>query len=214
MHQARECLYFVVRACSFLLVVVWPLNPSSAWELDEHFEIAKLAYIRACDRLVEEYDTRLSDSTSENEIVELLMSSQRLNQIACREKDRIAERYARAVAFTDHVESPKALADEFKSQVQAGSLIAYAKIALNNSSHFWPEVQSTWEHYHVEALDLAEDALKHESILKQEQAFELALYYTAFADHHLQDAFASGHSGFARINSSPNSALRKCAVRC
>lgn len=33
---------------------------------------------------------------------------------------------------------------------------------------------------------------------------ELALFHAAYADHHLQDAFANGHSGFARINSPPN----------
>jgi hypothetical protein len=81
-------------------------------------------------------------------------------------------------------------------------------VTARNACHFAPESWRTWEHYHDQALSLAEqahsmgsvgssqDKTNEERALYQSKAAELeneAWVTNGFGDHYLQDSFASGH---------------------
>ena len=83
----------------------------------------------------------------------------------------------------------------------------YYLLALENSSHFNPTTMETWREHHQAALERALEASRADG-LSRLQAWGEALRENAFADHMLQDSFASGHMGFNRRASSAAAAKR------
>jgi len=78
--------------------------------------------------------------------------------------------------------------------------------AINNYKHFYPASVTLWRHDHTHAMESA-IALSNTSSIELAEQFEQALAIEAFAQHYLQDSFASGHMGFNRLASSNATAL-------
>lgn len=66
----------------------------------------------------------------------------------------------------------------------------YAELALENVAHFGWHNMKAYCKYHQRALKLAIEA---EGNTVEDPVFRKAVYYNAFADHFLTDAFAAGH---------------------
>lgn len=64
------------------------------------------------------------------------------------------------------------------------------ELALDNNVHFgWHNIVA-YCHHHAQALELARKADQHD---ENDPTWRRALFYNAFADHFLTDAFAAGH---------------------
>jgi hypothetical protein len=88
----------------------------------------------------------------------------------------------------------------------ATSKTNYLRLALRNGSHFHPQATREWREIHAQAITEALAASQMQGVL-QFEAFETAFAHSAFADHFLQDCFASGHMGFNRPASSAAASL-------
>jgi hypothetical protein len=162
--------------------------PSAAWSFREHEAIGDASYRAACKQIRERLDAR--------ELAADAPERSRL-RIACGDLAESAQLYGQATALAaDHVVEP----EDFLSASggwQAVNWWTYVRLALVNSEHFHPLAPRSWSKHHQRATQLARDAYALEG-MAQIEAFERARFENAFADHMLQDAFASGHMGFNR----------------
>ena len=105
----------------------------------------------------------------------------------------------------DHTESPEQL-----TSPRLGSLVVgyrrMTTLVINNFRHFHPVSVTSWRHDHAAALMLASEA-SHDRGVELAERFERALAIESFAQHYLQDSFASGQMGFNRLASSNATAL-------
>ncbi len=183
---------------AFLVAVLIALlakpRPAAAWTFREHEEIGSRAYVDACRALAQ----KLADRTDEALRARLDM--------ACRNVDVAAVLYGKANGTAgDRISDP----EEFLSSIgafRATSRLHYLRLKIVNSDHFHPKTARQWRHFHRSALDRAVRASALAGV-DQIDAFELAVYANAFADHFLQDAFCSGHMGFNRPASSASASL-------
>jgi hypothetical protein len=104
----------------------------------------------------------------------------------------------------DHLSSP----DDFKEKMAAAAVLdlgKYISSALENSAHFHPEAPRAWRKYHALAIAAAAAIGKTSTSAMQDLVrFEDAFYTEAYASHFLQDSFAAGHGGFARVATRPS----------
>ncbi len=179
------------------IVVIFIVDVSWAYEYHEHATIGEMSYKAACEKLI-----NAKNKFTENE-------KNLLNYIACDNYLMLAKTYGQATALAgDHIDSPEKFTSEYvQGANDADSTLKYLLNAKTNSSHFYPEVKTNWEKHHQEALNLANKARDYRDFIEIRNAFKKAFYWNAFADHFLHDAFASGHVGFNRITTKPNTAL-------
>lgn len=125
-----------------------------------------------------------------------LEKRQRLH-VACGTLEVTAQLYGQATALAgDHVATPDAFLSA-SGGWQAVSFWTYLRLAVVNADHFHPMAPRVWSRHHQRAKRLALAASRRAG-MAQLEAFERAFFESAFADHMLHDAFASGHMGFNR----------------
>ncbi|MCH8882515.1 MAG: hypothetical protein IIA41_03335 [SAR324 cluster bacterium] len=180
------------------------------WEFNEHQALGTAAYEAACKTI----DAKIT--AAGNPLIE---GGEQLKAAVCPRSPELLKsasvRYGRLNAFlADHISDPKKI-ERIDSQIEGDSVVVLAALALRNDDHFWPNVKLRWEEHHLKALELALNAGKHKTEeggweerpgggdLDKLRDFRRAIYWNAFGDHFLQDAFSIGHSGFARAGSSP-----------
>ena len=127
-------------------------------------------------------------------------------EIACGNLSVVSQLYGQATALAgDYLRRPEDLL-----AASVGKKIAdrkeYLRLALVNSTHYHPLAPRAWREHHKRALDFATRGAAR-SGLGAIEAFELAFYFSAFADHFLHDSFVSGHMGFNRSASSVAASL-------
>lgn len=119
---------------------------------------------------------------------------------------RRAQAYGQATAIGgDHLSSPEDFLERSHGN-QIASALVYAGLGLRNHDHFHPVAPRTWRRVRAQALDEAVSAAAL-SGTSQVALFERAFLRHAFADHFLEDTFASGHMGFNRSGSATVAAL-------
>jgi hypothetical protein len=183
-----------------LLLVVglaaWP-RPARAWKTVEHQEVGTAAYLGACAEVVAVVDAAPSDEAVRARL-----------EIACGANLAILARlYGDATAIAaDFVGDPSELLSP-SGAWRFSSPTHYYLLALENSAHFNPMATVSWREYHQIALDQASTAAVAQGLARVD-AWERAVRENAFADHLLQDSFASGHMGFNRRASSAAAAKR------
>jgi hypothetical protein len=168
------------------------------WESYEHQEIGRTSYAQACEQIAAEVAVRAAADAR---------LAARLERACGRNAAVAARLYGDATAIAgDHLSDPH----EFLSHLGAwrfNSRKSYWLLALENSEHFNPKSTRSWRAYHGQAVDYALRAARADG-LEMIESFELAFYENAFADHFLQDSFASGHMGFNRPATSAGAAKR------
>jgi hypothetical protein len=181
-----------MRRLLLVVILAWPL-PAAAWSFREHTEIGEESYAAACAQVALEQKI-----DGAKEVCEAATDPVRARWcLACRVYT--PSLYGQSVAIAgDHVGSPEALMS-VAGQRTATSLADYAFLALVNTGHYHPNSPRNWRTFHDRALAVA--AARHDGGAMA-QDFEKAFYTSAYADHFLHDAFASGHMGFSRASSS------------
>jgi hypothetical protein len=171
------------------LAVAASPRAAHAWATTEHQEIGAASYLGACAAV--EAMVAAEDGGARERF-----------ELACgRNRAVLARLYGDATAIAgDFVGHPSELlsptgAWRFQSRKH------YFLLALENSSHFNPMATQSWREHHLSAVEHAVVAARAEGIRRIE-AWEEAVRESAFADHLLQDSFASGHMGFNRRASS------------
>jgi hypothetical protein len=178
-------------ACIVSIVVCMFAAPraAQAWGTAEHQEIGTAAYLGACQAVAAAL-AKTSDA-----------EAARFELVCGRNRAVLARLYGDATAIAgDFVGHPSELLSPAGAW-RFSSPKHYYLLALENSSHFNPMATQTWREYHEAALGHALAAAAAEG-LPAIDAFEQAMRENAFADHLLQDSFASGHMGFNRRASS------------
>jgi hypothetical protein len=169
---------------------------ASAWETPEHQEIGSTSYLAACADV--EAAVRGNPGEGVGARFELACGSNR---------PVFAQLYGDATAIAgDFVGHPRELLSP-EGAWRFSSPTHYYRLALENSSHFNPMATQSWREYHQVALGHALEAAAAEGLARVD-AWEQAMRENAFADHLLQDSFASGHMGFNRRASSAAAAKR------
>lgn len=122
--------------------------------------------------------------------------------------DERVDRYSQAVALSgDYVETADRWLQNYPTGIrESNDFKHFLKLALANEGHFHPGNRETWKEAHHMALAYAFRASSATNPTERDTLTWSAILYEAFADHFLQDAFASGHSGFARGATPPNAA--------
>jgi len=169
-----------------------------AWNYLEHVDLGGEGYRQACGELARRLGAK-SDSTRSGEV-------QVRYEIACGNLGVVSGLYGQATGLAgDFLKRPKDLLSASVGK-KVASRANYIQLALVNSSHFHPLTPRVWREHHERAVSLAlEGASRHG--LAAIDAFEVAFYYSAFADHFLHDSFVSGHMGFNRAASSVSASL-------
>lgn len=164
---------------------------AGAWASAEHQVIGQTAYRRACDDLAAIVAARPQAPGVADRL-----------EFACgRNRDALADVYGDACAIAgDFLGEPS----EFMSISGAWrwtSKKSYLLLALENSQHFNPMATKEWAKYHEQAV-VEGLAGAHTDGLPMVEKAQLMLQESAFADHFMTDAFASGHMGFNRTATS------------
>jgi hypothetical protein len=173
-------------------------NDAHAWNYVEHVDLAGEAYRLACVELA----TRLKPAEGKPASAD----KQVRYDIACANLSVVSQLYGQATALAgDYLRRPE---DLFVASVgkKIASRKEYLRLALVNSTHYHPLAPRAWREHHQQAIDYATKGAA-ESGLGAIEAFELAFYFSAFADHFLHDSFVSGHMGFNRSASSVAASL-------
>ncbi len=178
-------------AAAALLATVGTASVAQAWGFLEHQAMGTDGYREACADVARELHITPADGPSKTDV-------EARYYVACREFP--AALYGQACALAgDHVRTPEDLLS-VTGEWAAASRKTYAFLALVNTGHFHPHSPRNWRDFHGKALEAAAGtATSGVALVKQ---FERAFYTSAFADHFLQDTFASGHMGFNRVSSS------------
>jgi hypothetical protein len=183
-------------------------TPLRAWNFSEHQIIGRHAYAQACDEL------RRDEKAIEGQAavrLALACAPAPADLFAPAEEKRRSIRYeplnyaeepvyGEACGLADHIRDPKDLGSELAGRA-AASFFQYGVLTLTNLRHFHPAVTTAYMTMHQRALREVVEASGQDG-MAQKMAFDAALFTQAFADHFLQDAFASGHMGFNRAGSS------------
>jgi hypothetical protein len=105
----------------------------------------------------------------------------------------------------DHTEKPEQL-----TSIKLEDIIVdygiFARLVTSNYRHFQPASVASWQEEHGRAIEAAVEGSRYDGLVAVRR-FEAALAIEAFAQHYLQDSFASGHMGFNRVASSNAAAL-------
>jgi hypothetical protein len=180
-----------------LACVVAAPRAARAWGTAEHQEIGTASYLGACESIAA-IVTKPGAGEAARARFEVVCGSNRAV---------LARLYGDATAIAgDFVGHPSELLSPAGAW-RFSSPKHYYLLALENSSHFNPMGTQTWREYHEDALGHALAAAAAAG-LPAIDAIEQALRESAFADHLLQDSFASGHMGFNRRASSSAAAKR------
>lgn len=83
--------------------------------------------------------------------------------------------------------------DELTKNLGPSGINHYTALLARNACHFAPFTWYRWEHYHTIARDLASKAYREKDANNRAEHTHRAWVNHAYADHFLQDAFASGH---------------------
>jgi hypothetical protein len=167
-----------------------------AWGTREHQEIGTASYLGACAAVAEALEKPVEADARAR--YELVCGSNR---------SVLATLYGDATAIAgDFVGHPSELLSPAGAW-RFSSPKHYYLLALENSSHFNPMATQDWREYHETALGHALTAATAQG-LPAIDALEQGMRENAFADHLLQDSFASGHMGFNRRASSAAAAKR------
>jgi hypothetical protein len=170
-------------------------SSASAYELQEHLQTARLAYLSVCEELLSRNAPALD-----------ALQRRRLREIACEHASSRAIHYGQYVALSgDHLSEEAA--GNLKGDLDAESLVTYLDLAVHDADHFFPGNLRQYEEKHDRALDLAVAAAalgaEGEAWLQVRVQFWVGFYAAAYADHFLQDSFAAGHGSFNRAASTP-----------
>jgi hypothetical protein len=169
-----------------------------AWGTVEHQEIGTTSYLAACAEVEAMVGADARADAGVRARLELACGSNRAV---------FAKLYGDATAIAgDYVGHPSELLSPAGAWRFSGPTHYYL-LALENSAHFNPMATTSWREYHQVALDHALAAAHVEGLARIEE-WEQAARENAFADHLLQDSFASGHMGFNRRASSAAAAKR------
>jgi hypothetical protein len=182
--------------------------PLRAWNFSEHRIIGRHAYAQACDELRNDATAIEGQAAARLALVcapappTLLAPVEEKKNSIRFETLHYAEEpvYGEACGLADHIRDPKDLGTELAGRA-AASFFQYGVLTLTNLRHFHPAVTPAYMTMHQRALREAVEASRLDGVA-QKMAFDSALFTQAFADHFLQDAFASGHMGFNRAGSS------------
>jgi len=178
-----------------------------AWNGYEHQSIGAQAYHDACERVARDIGQSGSDRVRERFRLACTTVAMRTHgAFGVREMDAYEDIMGEWSALAaDHTRSP----DELMS-IQLGDILVdyrvMTKIAVTNYRHFHPASVLSWRTEHLKSLDLAV-AASQTTTTRLVENFERALAVQAFAQHYLQDSFASGHMAFNRVASSNAAAL-------
>jgi hypothetical protein len=183
-------------AAAALLAGALHARTAGAWGSVEHQQLGQTSYLRACGELAAAAGPR---ALFDRGVAARL-------EIACgRNVDVTALLYGDATAIAgDYLAHPS----DFISQQGAWTFNSkkhYLLLALENSQHFNPMATRSWAEYHQRAIADALAAAGEQGLAGSER-FGQAVQESAFADHFLQDSFASGHMGFNRTASSASAA--------
>ncbi|MCB9787636.1 MAG: hypothetical protein H6744_13220 [Deltaproteobacteria bacterium] len=218
----------VLLAAAWAALVAGSPGEAWAWGADEHAAMGRASYAEACRRLRaqglealgRELDEQVPDVTRHALLREGLAT--RL-AIACPPTvelsgdevpagavedltRRRAQAYGQATAIGgDHLAEPEQFFERSFGH-QIASAMTYAGLGLRNHDHFHPVAPRTWRRVRAQALDEAVRAAALPGT-SQVALFEKAFLRHAFADHFLEDSFASGHMGFNRSGSATVAAL-------
>jgi hypothetical protein len=185
----------VARRVALVACLVTAPRAARAWGTAEHQEIGTAAYLGACEAVAAEL---AKPGAGEAARFELLCG---------RNRAVLARLYGDATAIAgDFVGHPEELLSPAGAW-RFSSPKHYYLLALENSNHFNPMATLEWREYHEVALEHALAAAGAQG-LPAVDAIEQAMRENAFADHLLQDSFASGHMGFNRRASSSGAAKR------
>jgi hypothetical protein len=182
------------RAATLLLIAGLVAAPrvAWAWATTEHQEIGTASYLAACAEVASALDAAGNADGGVRARFDLACGKNRAV---------LARLYGDATAIAgDFVGHPSELLSP-NGAWRFSSPKHYYLLALENSSHFNPMSTQSWREYHQDALDHALGAASAEG-LPRVDGWEEAVRENAFADHLLQDSFASGHMGFNRRASS------------
>jgi len=179
--------------------------PCLAWNGNEHITIGAEAYHRAC---ADARENEVTTDGRERLLVACRPTSSRallgvyLHRNVFAYEPLMGEWSALAA---DHTQTPEQLTSiKLSDMVVDYGLLT--RIATTNYRHFQPSSAISWRLYHQQALAIATQAATLQGLAMMEQ-YEKALSFEAFAQHYLQDSFASGHMGFNRVASSNAAAL-------
>lgn len=175
-------------------------QPCLAWRGDEHVTIGESAFALACARArTEAWSSLDSDARQRLDLicseVRSTLSSSRYVRFAYTEL--MGEWSALAA---DHTRLPTDLTDIRLGDVAIDYRVL-TRVAMTNYRHFHPAAPVSWRGEHLKAVASAVQAAKAAGANLVED-LERALAVEAFAQHYLQDSFASGHMGFNRVASS------------
>jgi hypothetical protein len=180
----------VGRRVALVACVIAAPRAARAWATVEHQEIGTASYLGACDAVAAAVAQGAEGAAHAR--FELLCGQHRAV---------LATLYGDATAIAgDFVGDPSELLSPAGAW-RFSSPKHYYLLALENSSHFNPMATQTWREYHEDALRNALAATAAQGLAAID-AIEQAMRESAFADHLLQDSFASGHMGFNRRASS------------
>jgi hypothetical protein len=188
----------VLAAAGVLACLVAAPRAGRAWGSAEHQQIGSTSYRQACTDVAARVAAQAAGDPA---------AGARLELVCGRNAAVLARLYGDATAIAgDFLGHPS----EFFTHIGAWkwrNQKYYLLLALENSQHFNPMATRSWREYHERAVDHALAASRLQGVAITE-AWELAVYENAFADHFLQDSFAAGHMGFNRPASSAAAAKR------
>jgi hypothetical protein len=194
--NARRCRAWLVASLVATPRLAW------AWATVEHQEIGKASYLKACAEIAPVVEVEAAAPGPVDERARARF------ELACgRNLSVLAKLYGDATAIAgDFVGHPSELLSP-EGAWRFSSPKHYYLLALENSSHFNPMATQSWREYHQVSLDHALEATRADGLPEIEE-WEQSMRESAFADHLLQDSFASGHMGFNRRASSAAAAKR------
>jgi len=190
----------LARGLALAACVVAVPRTARSWGTREHQEIGTASYLGAC--------AAVATILEQPGAVPALAGARARFEVVCgTNRAALATLYGDATAIAgDFVGHPSELLSPAGAW-RFSSPKHYYLLALENSSHFNPMATQTWREYHEDALGQALAAATAQG-LPAIDAVEQAMRDNAFADHLLQDSFASGHMGFNRRASSAAAAKR------
>jgi hypothetical protein len=195
----------MAKTCALTIVAFLAASHVLAWNGIEHQGIGKQAYHFACWTARHKY----SDSPDPAVVSRLNMACTPVGSESPGDgspfvyEDLAGEWSALAA---DHTESPDQLTSILLGDIVVDNRV-FTHIVMTNYRHFHPASVTSWRTEHLKSVQAAAAAGMHQG-LQMVTDFEAAFAIEAFAQHYLQDSFASGHMGFNRVASSNAAALR------
>ncbi len=164
---------------------------SFSWDSREHEFLGAKAFTRACE--IANLDS---------------MISREVFAAFCGRIETKSKLYGEATWISgDYIDDNRALAGNKLGALEVmESNLHYAILATENESHFHPSVESEWLKQSSAALEVAGKYGKNANEADNLMVVNLVFYQNAYADHFLQDAFATGHFGFNRKRTSSSAA--------